>query len=202
MKNRVIAASLIVLLLGVLFVRWMSSPTSPERTERTERAGQDASDATNMPTELEAPVGTSATAGEARGLAPGRIPDAASIEAAKAARIAQLESKVAAEPVSATWAADNARRIESFLQADTLQAAQLPAVDHAGVDCRTTICRIELTTQDSLAAGELTQGILQTISGQMPSAQIFESEGPGGTTLLIFATAAATSEGPPFRPRR
>lgn len=199
MKNSVIAVLLIFLLLGLILAKKMSS-TEGARIETRDRAPVEALDSS---AEIAAPaVAAEATADDVGSPRPNRLPDPASIEAAKAARIAQLEDKVASEPVSTLWAAENAQRIQSFLQADKLRAAHLPAVDYAGVVCRTTICRIELRTQDSLAAGELTQGILQTISEQMPTAQIFENEGAGGTTLLIFSTASATSEGASFRPKR
>ncbi|QNP41426.1 hypothetical protein [Lysobacter solisilvae (ex Woo and Kim 2020)] len=199
MKNSVAAVLLIFLLLGLALVRMLSSTTSSQ----VEPLDNDAKEAPVQPaTVASAAAGTSSPPSGMRGPQPDLLPDPESLEAAKAARIAQLENQVISEPVSASWAAENARRIKSFLQANNLQAAHLPAVDQAGVNCRTTICRIELRTQDSLAAGELTQGILQTISEQMPTAQIFETDGSDGTTLLIFSTAAATTQGAAFRPKR
>ena len=195
MKNVVIAVALIIL-LGLLTKRLF---TDSVEAPAPSREAVESTDPSAMEQEQGA-AGSLAVAARVPQI--NRLPDPASMAAAKAARIAELENKVISEPVSTTWAAENAQRIRSFLQADNLRASQLPAVDYAGIDCRTTICRVELRTQGSLAAGELTQGILQTISEQMPTAQIFESEGAGGTTLLIFSTASATSEGVAFRPKR
>lgn len=192
MKNVVIAVVLIVLfglMTGRLFTDSVQAPT-PDR---------EAVESADLSTMERAQDATGSLTGAARVPRIDRLPDPASLAAAKAARIAELENKVISEPVSTTWAAENAQRIRSFLQADNLQASQLPAVDYAGIDCRTTICRIELRTQEGLAAGELTQGILQTISQQMPTAQIFESEGEAGTTLLIFSTVSPTAAGTSFR---
>lgn len=191
-----------VLLLGLLLVLGLLRGEWSSEAPRGEPPGAAAVESTGMP----AGTGTAAASSPMPPRLPDRVPDRMpgpeSVEAAKAARIAQLEDKVAAEPVSAQWAAENTQRIQSFLAEDSLRAAQLPSVDHSAVDCRTTICRIELRTQDSLGAGELTQGILQTVAGQMSAAQIFESEGPGGTTLLIFSSVAPASEGAPFRTGR
>jgi hypothetical protein len=200
MKNSVVAGLLILLALAFALARMTSSTD----TAQPESRYIDAQEPTDPPATAEATIGTATASATSPIRTPQfeRLPDPASLEAAKAARIAQLEDKVASEPVSAAWATANAGRIRAFLQADKLRAAQLPAVDHAAVDCRTTICRIELRTQDSLAAGELTQGILHTISEQMPTAQIFEKQGAVGTTLLIFSTAGATQQGEPFRPKR
>lgn len=193
-KPFVVAVLLAGLLSGLVLLRGEWSSQAP----RVEPQGSAAVESTGVPADTD----TAAASPRIRPRLPDRMPDPENVEAAKAARIAQLEDKVAAEPVSTQWAAENTQRIQSFLAEDSLRAAQLPSVDHSAVDCRTTICRIELRTQDSLAAGELTQGILQTVAGQMSAAQIFESEGPGGTTLLIFSTVAPASEGAPFRTGR
>lgn len=199
MKKPVAVAVLLGgLLLGILLLRGEgSSPAS-----RVEAQNPDAVESTGVPAGADTAAASPPMSDRMRSRMPDRMPDPANVEAAKAARIAQLEDKFASEPVSAQWAAENTQRIQSFLAEDSLRAAQLPSVDLSAVDCRTTICRIELRTQDGLAAGELTQGILQTVAGQMSAAQIFESEGPGGTTLLIFSSVAPASEGAPFRTGR
>lgn len=141
--------------------------------------------ADNVP-QPQRPPSVPAAVGERGPLGPGQRAGAPSIEDVKR----ELENRLLAEDVSPSWARFNEEQVESLLDPAQLSAEGLePPLFHA-VECRSSLCRVDLLASDQDAM-EMTQlRVIQGIAGSLGTAQLFYEPNLDGTVkLVIYASA-------------
>ncbi|RNF82824.1 hypothetical protein EER27_13005 [Lysobacter psychrotolerans] len=112
---------------------------------------------------------------------PGQSPDPPTPEAQRGA----LDARLRAEPVSASWARFNEAQVRSAL-GEHLLAAGIEAPLDQRVECRTTLCRIDVHTRDGEIADATEVQLLQGISDGLANTRIFRQPRKDGTVALVI----------------
>jgi hypothetical protein len=102
----------------------------------------------------------------------------------------RLEARLGSEGVSPSWAAYHEDLVEQALDAGGLHRLGLDAPLEHAVECRTSLCRIELVFAEGTGDGTLFH-LLQQMSGSLDAAQVLEESRPdGATVLLVYASSS------------
>lgn len=97
-----------------------------------------------------------------------------------------FEARFVSEPVSPSWAKFNEKQVNTLLQTEALVAEGLEAPIFHDVECRSTLCRLDLVARDQLLM-ELTQlRVLQGISDSLGTAYLFHEPQADGTVVLVM----------------
>lgn len=116
----------------------------------------------------------------------GMLPNAATEEKL----LADLEQRLRSEPVSPSWAQYNEGQVRNLLSASQLAKDGLAEPLHQDVECRTTLCRIDIATTDETAMEETQVRLLQGISASLSNARLFYQPQPDGTMAVVLYAGA------------
>ncbi|HEY0660452.1 MAG TPA: hypothetical protein VGD21_03890 [Lysobacter sp.] len=177
-KDLHVAVALIVgVSLGFGLGRWhANNPGSA--APRKDATQPPATDSTAQPAHAYARI-TSAP-GIAADLAPGAAP------ATDPQR--KLAEQLLGEAVSPAWASFNERQVRVALAESQLAVAGLEPPLRQRVQCRSTLCRIELSLLEGEAAQQTPLHLLQAIAANLDDAQVFEQpRGDGTVEVVIYA---------------
>lgn len=108
-----------------------------------------------------------------------------------------LENRFTAEPVSSSWARFNEHQVNAVLDDTQLLREGLEPPLAKSVECRQTLCRINLQVTEDPASEVTATHLLQQISGSLNSAQMFHEPRPDGTVeMVIYASYQASPKKP------
>jgi hypothetical protein len=116
--------------------------------------------------------------------APAR-PDGAREEAAGADERRAIESRLLSEPVSPAWAAAHEARVDAVLAAERLRAEGIDAPISHRVECRSTLCRIDVLMHDETMLERAQIHLLHGVADGLGSARLFVDPQADGTFALV-----------------
>jgi hypothetical protein len=118
----------------------------------------------------------------------GAPPDPARAAALQQEKVRALDDRLVSEPLSATWAAEQERRVAAFLAPANLKQEGLPAPSARETRCQSRLCRIRLGYADEAAALAAQAVLVQAIAPGLPHARSFVlARADGGADLLVYA---------------
>jgi hypothetical protein len=118
--------------------------------------------------------------------------DAAQAAAKQQARLRSLEDRLVGEPLAASWADAQEKRVAAFLAPASLAREGLPAPSAHATRCQSHLCRIQLDYADEATALAAQTALVQAIAPGLPHARTFLLARPdGGTDLVVFAGSEA-----------
>ncbi|TNJ33964.1 hypothetical protein [Arenimonas terrae] len=100
-----------------------------------------------------------------------------------------LENRVANEAVSPAWALATTRQIEESLSAEHLQEVGATPPLQSSIECRSSICRIEMVYDNPGSIGEAALMLGMAINEDLPFTRSFQVSLPDGSTqIVVYAT--------------
>jgi hypothetical protein len=176
-KELQVAAALIVgASLGFGLGRW--HPSAPRKDAAPPEVRLHVTDSTAQPPHAYTRIAHAP--GIAADLAPGTAP------ATDPQR--KLAEQLLGEAVSPSWASFNEHQVRDALAESQLAAAGLEPPLRQHVQCRSTLCRIELSLLEGEAAQQTPLHLLQAIAANLDNAQVFEQpRGDGTVEVVIYA---------------
>jgi hypothetical protein len=100
-----------------------------------------------------------------------------------------LENRVANEAVTPAWALATTRQIEASLTAEHLQEVGAQPPLESRIECRSSICRIEMVYDNPASIGEAALMLGMAINEDLPFTRSFQVSLPDGSTqVVVYAT--------------
>ena len=142
------------------------------------------------------PLARGASAGTARsGNTPhgnGTPLDPAQAAAQQQAKLRALDDRLVSEPLAASWAAEQEKRVDAFLSPAHLAREGLPAPGSHEARCQSRLCRIRLGYADESTALAAQAALVQALAPTLPNARSFVLARPdGGADLVVYAGSDA-----------
>ncbi|MEP6634750.1 MAG: hypothetical protein ABJA62_11140, partial [Luteimonas sp.] len=100
----------------------------------------------------------------------------------------RLEGQFESQSVNPKWSLESTRAIENALSVESLRDAGALPPDARNIQCRSSMCRIQLDYADSASAGVVGMMINAAIADRMPYAQtLSQPRSDGGVAYVIYA---------------
>jgi hypothetical protein len=113
-------------------------------------------------------------------------------QAQQAQSIQSLDRQLESQPVDAKWSLESTRIIEKALGADSLKAVGASSPAASDIQCRSSMCRIQLVYGDGGSAGDAGMMLNASIAERMPYAQVLsQMRSDGGVAYIVYATRDA-----------
>jgi hypothetical protein len=111
------------------------------------------------------------------------------LEERRARLQADLDKRLQAEPVAKKWAVESTRTIEQALTAASLKEIGAGAPIATDIDCRTSMCRIDMVYANGGDAADAGVMLNMAIAERMPFTQVVQQRHPDGTfDYIIYAS--------------
>jgi len=118
--------------------------------------------------------------------------DPVQAEARQQAKLRALDDRLVSEPLAASWAAEQEKRVDAFLAPAHLAREGLPAPGSHEARCQSRLCRIRLGYADEATALAAQAALVQALAPTLPNARSFVLARPdGGADLLVYAGSDA-----------
>lgn len=103
-----------------------------------------------------------------------------------------LDKRLETQPVDADWSLESTRTIERSLTTDGLKEVGAHPPVASRIECRSSMCRIQLVYSDVGSASDAGMSLNTAIAGRMPYTQVLSrARSDGGVDYLIYATRDA-----------
>lgn len=178
-RSSLLLVLLVGVLVGALARDWLRPASAPEPT--ADATTTDVSSTVPADPIARQPLSVASRRAAPDVAPPGQSSDPPTPEAQRGA----LDARLRAEPVSASWARYNEAQVRSALGEHLLAAGIDAPLDHR-VECRTTLCRIDVHTRGGETADATEVQLLQGISDGLANARIFRQPHKDGTVALVI----------------
>jgi hypothetical protein len=108
------------------------------------------------------------------------------------AKLRALDDRLVSEPLAASWAGEQEKRVDAFLSPANLAREGLPAPGTHEARCQSHLCRIRLGYADEATALAAQAALVQSLAQTLPNARSFVVARPdGGVDLVVYAGSDA-----------